>query len=234
PRQPGYTPALAASSARARRRIWQAVDRGLARLLAALDLSTTTVVLASDHGMLPIHTRIDLNVLLRDAGLAVLGDDGRPDPARSRALALGQGGAAHVYLAPSVVEPERSALLASLEERFERLAVGGDRPIARVVPHGRLAEVGLDHPNSGDLVLFARPGYSFDEDPLPGGALAAPTATYGRHGHLHDEPRVQPIFLALGRGVPKSSLGTVKTVEVAGRVAAWLGIEPPRRASFEN
>src|SRR6185295_19245015 len=91
PRQPGYTPALAASSARARRRIWQAVDRGLARLLAALDLSTTTVVLVSDHGMLPIHTRIDLNALLRDLGLAVLGDDGRPDPARSRALAPGKG-----------------------------------------------------------------------------------------------------------------------------------------------
>src|SRR5262249_47211531 len=56
PRQPGSPPELRDACAAARKRIWRAVDRELARLLAELDLATTRVVVVSDHGMAPVHT----------------------------------------------------------------------------------------------------------------------------------------------------------------------------------
>ena len=36
------------------------------------------------------------------------------------------------------------------------------------------------------------------------------------------------IFLALGSGVKPGKTGLVRNLDVAGRVAAWLGIEKPR------
>src|SRR5215210_551745 len=69
PRQPGFSPRRRDELAAARLRVWQAVDRELARLLAAIDLRTTTVAVVSDYGMAPIHTALDANAFLRKNGL---------------------------------------------------------------------------------------------------------------------------------------------------------------------
>ncbi len=234
PRQPGYTPERRDAFAAARRQVWQAADRGLARLLAAVDLQTTTVMIVSDHGMIPVFARLDPNALLREAGLATLGPDGRIDPAESKALAISNGGVSHVYLAPGVAPGEREGVLADLSGRFERLEFQGQRAVEHVFERGRLSPLGLDHPNAGDLVLFARSGFTFAEKPLPDGAVGAPTDVYGMHGHLYrggaGDPRLAGIYLALGRGVEKRTLGEVKNTDVAGRAAAYLGIEPPRQS----
>ncbi len=232
-RQPGYTPERKIAFAAARREVWQAVDRGLARLLAAVDLRTTTVMIVSDHGMIPVFARIDPNALLKDAGFATIGPDGRVDPVLSRALAISSGGVSHIYLAPSLPSLERATLLADLVGRFSRFEVNGERGIDKVLSHAQLGPLGLDHPNSGDLVLFSRPGFTFAERPLPGGATSGPTDVYGMHGHLYargsGNRRLAGIYLALGRGVEKRKIGEVKNTDVAPRAAAYLGIEPPRR-----
>ncbi len=232
-RQPQFTPERKNDFAAARRDVWQSIDRGLARLLAAVDLRTTTVILVSDHGMVPVVGRIDPNALLRKAGLASLGTDGRVVPAASRAMAISSGGVSHIYLAPGVTTSQRSPILADLRRRFARLAIDGKHGIDRIFAHDELGPLGLDHPNSGDLVLFARVGFTFAEWPLPGGAISAPTDVYGMHGYLYQggkgDPRLAGIYLALGRGIEKRTLGQVKNTDVALRVAAYLGIEPPRR-----
>lgn len=234
PRQPGFTPARRDAFAAARREVWQGADRGLSRLLAAVDLQATTVIIVSDHGMTPVFARIDPNALLHEAGFARLGPDGRVDPAGSRALAISNGGVSHVYLAPGVSPDERRAMLADLSRRFARLEFQGHRAIEQVFGHDRLGPLGLDHPNSGDLVLFAASGFTFAEKPIPGGAIAAPADVYGMHGHLYrggsGDGRLAGIYMALGRGVEKRPLGVVKNTEVARRAAAYLGIEPPRRS----
>jgi hypothetical protein len=52
------------------------------------------------------------------------------------------------------------------------------------------------------------------------------------HGNLMGDPATDPelsgIYLALGAGLRKGNAGTVRNVEVAKRVAEWLGIEAPR------
>jgi len=233
PCQPGFSPERRDAFAAARRRVWQGADRGLSRLLKEVDLSTTTVLIVSDHGMTPVFARIDPNALLRDAGYAKLGPDGRVDPALSKVLAISNGGVSHVYVAPTVAPDQKAKILADLRRRFIRLEVQGKRAIEEVFGHGQLGPIRLDHPNSGDLVLFAASGVTFAEKPLPGGAISAPTDVYGMHGHLYrggsGDRRLAGIYLALGRGVRKHPLGEVRNTEVARRAAAYLGIEPPRR-----
>ena len=57
---------------------------------------------------------------------------------------------------------------------------------------------------------------------------AAPTGVYGMHGYLSSHPEMHGIYMALGPGIPPGNAGTVRNLEVAGRVAGWLGIERPR------
>lgn len=231
PRQPGFTPQRRAEFAQARRRVWQAVDRELAALLRVLDLRETRVVVVSDHGMLPIHTLADANVPLRDRGL-LAADNGKILDAGTTAWAINGGGCAFIYIRPET--PDRARLLTDLKELFNSWTLDdGSRPVAHAVLREEAGEIGLDHPNSGDLILFAAPGYGFTGAGLRQGRASIPTTVYGMHGNLTGDgteaPDLNGIYLALGAGLRKGNAGTVRSVEVAKRVAEWLGIEAPRR-----
>jgi len=229
PRQAGFTTQRRADFAQARLRVWQAVDRELAALLRVVDLRDTRIVIVSDHGMLPVHTVIDPNVLLREKGL-LADTDGKIQEEGTTAWAV-NAGAAHIYVRPDA--PDRARLLADLRSFFADWTLEGARPIARAVLREDAGEIGLDHPNSGDLILFAAPGYSFQNGGLREGKAALPATTYGMHGNLNSDaggdPALNSIYLALGAGLRKGNAGTVHNAEVAKRVAEWLGIEAPRR-----
>lgn len=227
PRQSGWSAAARREELlRARRRVWLAVDRELRLLLASLDLGRTTVVVVSDHGMAPAHTAIDLNALLRRRGVD--------------AYAIGDGGAAHLYLssAPAAggggaagAAGAKQQQLVDLRDQLLAWRTGDEQPIERVVTRQEAAELGLDHPNSGDLILFAREGYVFDPGPEPAGvAITHPAAAYGAHGYLASNAGMAGIYLAIGKDIkPATASGSVQATDLAGRVAAWLGIEKPRR-----
>ncbi|MEA2562964.1 MAG: hypothetical protein QOH06_4468 [Acidobacteriota bacterium] len=227
PRQPGFSPERAASFDAARLRVWQSVDRELARLLAAVDLRTTTVLVVSDHGMMPAHTMIDIDALLRDWGLLALEANGTTPTAESRADSISAGGMCHIYLQPGQPATERL-----VEQIRKDLAAWSDRnghPIIRMLTQAEAAEIEMDHPNSGDLILITEPGYIFrhEGDPVAATPLY-PTDTYGMHGYLNNYPAVHASYLAIGAGIKKGNAGTFRNTEVAGRVAEWLGIEKPR------
>jgi predicted AlkP superfamily pyrophosphatase or phosphodiesterase len=230
PRQPYFTPELQRAAAAARTRVWQAVDRELAGLLARLDLRTTTVAVVSDHGMAPVHTALDPNVLLSESGLLATGEGGRPRPEGTRVHAVSSGAVCHVYLAPDLVDPaERQRLSGELRTLFAAWEAGGERTVARIFTRREAATIGLDHPNSGDLVLFAAPGFTFHGGGLAQNRAVLPSTALGMHGYVNDDPRMHGIYLTLGAGIKPGRPGPVKTTEIASRVAAWLGIEPPRR-----
>lgn len=223
PRQPGFSAARRDELAAARQRVWQAVDRELARLLAALDLRTTVVAVVSDHGMAPVHTTIDPNVLLREQKLLAADAEGKILQQGTSAYAVGSGGFSQVYVAPG-----HSGLIPRLSRLFAGWTIGGERPVERVVTRKEAAAVGLDHPNSGDLILFVREGYNAHGELLKEGRASAPTNVLGMHGYLNSHPEVHGIYMAVGAGIAKGNAGTVQNPDVAGRVAAWLGIEKPR------
>jgi len=218
PRQPTFSPERRDELTRARNRVWQKIDAELAKLIAGLDLERTTLVLVSDHGMMPVHTSVDPNVLLAESG-----------DAPRRAYVVTDSGVAYVYLAEggdAADAESRARLLADLAGRYAAWQIEGEAPVEKAFSRQEAAGLGIDHPNSGDLVLFAHPGFVFR--PLPEGKAAAPAPVYGAHGHLGTHPEMQGIYLALGAGVPPGSAGTVRATEVAPRVAAWLGIAPPK------
>ena len=105
--------------------------------------------------------------------------------------------------------------------------MGNETPVERAFTRREAAEVHLDHPNSGDLVLFLREGY-MSEDGLADGRAVSPTGVFGMHGYLSSHPEMQGIYMALGAGIAPGNAGTVRNVEVAGRVAGWSGIGKPR------
>lgn len=223
PVQPRYSEARRAERERARYRVWKAVDRELARLLNVLDLRDTVVVLVSDHGMSLVHTTIDPNVLLQREKLLAADGTGKILEKGTVARAVGSGGISHVYLAPG-----RHDLIPRLRELFSRWTVEGVRPIERAVTREEAGDFQLNHPNSGDLILFVRPGFSAHGGLLDEGVPDASTTVYGMHGYLNKYPQMHGIFLALGGGLRPGSAGTVRTTEVAGRVAEWMGMEKPR------
>jgi predicted AlkP superfamily pyrophosphatase or phosphodiesterase len=225
PRQPGFSTQRRDELAAARRRVWQDVDRELARLLAAIDLKTTTVAIVSDHGMTPVHTVLDANVLLREKGLLASDSQGKIQEQGTAAYAVGSGGVIHVYTAPG-----RADLVPTLRTFFTDWMVGGEKPVERVLTRQEAAdaEIALDHPNSGELIVFLREGFSAHGNLLREGKSSAPTNALGMHGYLNTHPDMHAIYMAVGAGVGQGSAGTVRNPEVAGRVADWLGIEKPR------
>jgi predicted AlkP superfamily pyrophosphatase or phosphodiesterase len=227
PRQAGYSDERRDALAAARRHVWQSVDRELARLLATVDLQTTVVALVSDHGMSPVHTQVDANVLLREKGLLAADARGKIVADGTLAQAVGSGGVIHVYLAPG-----HEDLAPTLRELFAGWRVGaapGEAPVERVLTRQEAAapEVGLASPNSGDLILFLNEGY-MSGNGLREGKAAFPSTALGMHGYLNTHPDLHGIYMVLGAGIAAGNAGTVRNPEVAGRVAGWLGIEKPR------
>lgn len=228
PRQGGFSPERRDDFTRARTRVWQAVDAELGKLIARLDLTRTTLVVVSDHGLLPVHTAVDPNAPVAELGkLARQG--AAPGPA---AYTVPDSGVAHVYVEAGGDAAAGARLLADLKSRYAEWKVEGEAPVEKVLDRAEAARIGLDHPNSGDLVLFARPGYVFR--PISGGKASGPAPVYGAHGHSGAHPDLQGIYLAIGAGVRPGSGKTVRATEVAPRVAAWLGIDPPGKDPGTN
>jgi predicted AlkP superfamily pyrophosphatase or phosphodiesterase len=225
PRQSGFSPARRDEFAAARLRVWQDVDRELARLLAALDLGTTAVIVVSDHGMTPTHTQVDPNVLLWQNGFLAIAD-GKVKKEGTVVYAVGSGGIIHVYA------PGRADLVPTLRTLFTDWLVEGENPVERVLTRQEAADAGiaLGHLNSGDLVVFLREGYSAHGNLLREEKTSAPSSALGMHGYLNTHPDMHAVYMAVGAGIGKGNPGTVRNPEVAGRVADLLGMEKPKPA----
>ncbi|HKA14254.1 MAG TPA: alkaline phosphatase family protein [Myxococcota bacterium] len=188
-----------------------AQDRQLGALLAGLDArgawSHTTLLVVSDHGMTRAGPSVPLAHALRGA--------------RVRVAHLEMGTAvAHVFLAdPGDAERAERALAGLAGVRVDR---------REALP----ASLHLSHPTrTGDLVVRAEPPYTFASEGLLARAGKLLGASRGVHGYAPEDPDMQGIFLAIGRGVPAGAHpDTVRMIDVAPTVARLLGIGPPRQA----
>lgn len=124
------------------------LDTVLAPLLDAAAERGRTVVALSEYGITDVSRPVDVNRMLREAGLLhVYTQDGMEylDPWTSRAFAVADHQVAHVYVADPADVPAVAELLASLPGVADVLGESGKKA------HG------LDHPRSGELVLLAEP-----------------------------------------------------------------------------
>ena len=234
PDQPDYTEAKAKEFESYRRRAAKIVDDNLGRLMKAVDLNNTTLIVTSDHGMAPIEAEVNVNTILEKAGLLKL-YPGKTDVdvPNTQAMGFSSGGAAHIYInvkgresAGVVPEADVPVVTQRIVNLFKEAQDPGGRPLfARIIERKGLAELGLDTPNSGDVFVQGAPGYALTDN--RGIADVITSATYfGQHGFDPTWSELHTIFYAAGRGIKPGTVGPIKLIDIAPTVAKLLNFQP--------
>jgi len=214
------------------KRVGRSVDDSIASLWRALEPDRDAIVVVSDHGMIPIHEIVRPNTVLEAAGLLkTVSDDGRlriaPD---TPMVAVASAAAINLYLNLAGREPdgvvsasEAPELLRRAARAFADLEVEGRPVTEKIFTRAEAAAVGLDSPNSGDLVVFLAPGFA------AAGGLDGPdhepSRYYGQHGYLASHDEMCGMLFARGAGIKKNRRGEVPAIEVAPMIARWLGFD---------
>jgi hypothetical protein len=195
------------------RRADHEIDRLLRCLARSGALATSTLMVAGDGGVLPLHTRVAPNAVLAAEGLLV------PEPGVNgavrewSALARSNGGSAFVYA--------RSDGAARRARRALAAAAQATRAF-RVVPAESLRELGADA--DARFGLEAEPGFAFGDRPTP--PLLRAAARRGAGGYLLPRPETAAGFVAWGRGVrPGVRIPRMRQTDVAPTVAQLLGLD---------
>lgn len=126
----------------------RAVDELLADTFAACRAKKAEIVVLSEYGMTPVSGAVLINRALREAGLlSVRTVGGREylDFIASRAFAMVDHQAAHVYLLDEAARKETRKTLESLAG------------VARLLDGDGKKEFEIDHPRSGDFVALSEP-----------------------------------------------------------------------------
>jgi len=161
----------------------RAVDREAGRLIDAVRAQGADVMVVSEYGIEAVSQSIALNRILREHGFVRVRESVTwelLDPGASRAFAVSDHQAAHVYVKdPADIEKVRRVL--------------SDVPgIAHVLGRDQQADWGIDHARSGELVLVAEPGcwfnyyYWLDESKAP---------DFARTVDIHRKPGFDPVEL---------------------------------------
>jgi predicted AlkP superfamily pyrophosphatase or phosphodiesterase len=188
-------------------------DADLERLLDCLRsagrLASSAVAVVGDGGMLPVHTRVNPNVVL--ARERLLGDSAQ-DKLRWRAIVRSNGGSAFVY---ANRESDAVAARRILEEAAQETRA------FRVVPARELLSLGSD-PEAW-FGLEASAGFVFGSD--ASGPMLEPATLRGASGYLPGQRETWPGFVAWGRGVRRRvRVPRMRQSDVAPTLARLLGI----------
>jgi predicted AlkP superfamily pyrophosphatase or phosphodiesterase len=206
---PGTAAALAAM---------EETDQNVAILVQALSTAAlagrATLVVTGDHGFLPMHTELAINLPLVEAGLIRKGAGGTPE---WDAIVAPNRGLGSLYLKPGTGAEQRA------REALTRYARQFPRRF-RLLERAELDRFGADR----DAVLGVEPypGYVLDARLSP--PFAAPHARAAGHGYAPDTPGMETGLVLWGRGVRAGTiLNETQTIDVAPTIASLLGLELP-------
>jgi hypothetical protein len=224
-RQPRYTPERSARFLGFVERSYALADRSLDAIETALRPDDSLFV-TGDHGMTPIWAEISIVDILREAGLVRLDPD-RKVSATSPLLPVPTSGIVHIYR-----NPDAAGDALDRAERIVRdFRVAGKTPFDRIVRREDAGDLGLQAPESGDLIVLARPGFQFAREARADGALIGERADYGGHGYRNVYPEIDATLFAAGPGIPRERVEKIGSWQIAARVANALGMAPPRQAA---
>jgi predicted AlkP superfamily pyrophosphatase or phosphodiesterase len=187
-------------------------DRQLERLLEALEDAPewprTVVVVASDHGFVPIDRAIVLDVHLTAAGL------------RDRIWYNRGGGFAYLYLHDASDEDAVEQARAF----FEGIAKDPAQGIAHVLTR---AEIDQRHGDPDAVLgLEATPGFGFSKLRSAQSAVQ-PAGEGGTHGYLPERPEMRAALILYGPMIKPQKLHGARLIDIAPTVAPWLGLKLP-------
>lgn len=238
-KQPKHTPALAAEYSWHVRRGYALADAAVGQLAGALDLRRISLFVVSGYGAAPVHTQVNLNTILSTQKLLVYdkGPGNRVNLAQSKALAVASGSAAHIYInlrnrePTGSVSPEQySGVQDAIVAALSQVKGADGQPVfSRIVRRQSLDRLELDSPLAGDVFVQAAPGYSLT-DAFGQPAVLGPAPVYGGHGFPAEQPEMQALFLAVGRGIQSGvQAGPVHIVDLTPTVSYLLGLEPAKQ-----
>ncbi len=183
------------------------LDQVLAPLLQQARDQGVTVLALSEYGITPANQPVHLNRALRSAGLlSVHTQAGMEylDPWTSRAFAVADHQAAHIYVREPADVPRVRDLITALPG------------VDQVIDPASQAKLGIDHPRSGELVVIAAPEawftyyYWLDDARAP---------DFARGVDIHRKPGYDPVELFLDPDDP-----LVRIRAAAGLIRKRLGL----------
>jgi len=184
--------------------------------IAAAGLNaTTTLIVTGDHGFLPMHTELAINLPLVEAGLITKGPDGHP--AWTAVVAANRG------LGSLYIKDASSAALARARAALEKYAAMYPGRF-RLLERAELDQLAADR--DAVLGIEPAPGYVLDARLAP--PFAQPHNRAAGHGYRPDTPGMETGLIAWGAGVRAGwVLPVTNTVDVAPTIATILGVDLP-------
>lgn len=193
-----------------------------------------TLVLVSDHGFVSVDRWFNPNVVLRQAGLLEVDEEGGIIPGKSRAVYYpGSGDFVLVNRSSKfrdgiVSDEEAEDVLRQVEEAL--LAVrdeDGGRVVSRIMEKEG-EELHLDGPLGGDLYFQVSPRY-YNSSRASGDAVI--DAMANPRGMHFGDPRWRPMnsicaFVRKGSRL-ESELGVIPSIDLAPTICTLLGAEAP-------
>lgn len=239
---------------------YRLLDKRMGQILGHPAAGNTNFLIASDHGMIPTHTAVQLSSIIETWGYSVYG----PVPDIG---VFSSGASAHIYInddsrpGGKFTWQEKLRVAADLEMRFRLLSGPSGETVFRIVePRSRMSSLDLDHPqNAGDLFISAAEGYGLDQRPVPTSRLFYPVSfnrasllkaglveeevafaqsgffnqsSPGTHGHTSDAAGISAILYAAGPAVQQARGGVADSLQIAPAVACLMGMEPPADAHY--
>lgn len=164
----------------------RAFESQLARLVRRGRGLDYEILVFGDYRIGPVEGAVFPNLALREAGLVETRQVGRRkylDFYKSRAFAMVDHEVAHVY-----VRDEKDVPCA-------KDALSGLSGAGEIIDSEKLPEVGLGHPNSGELVIVAAEGKWFA---YPWWKQPREAPDFARHVDIHNKPGFDPCELFFG------------------------------------
>ncbi len=191
-------------------------DHEIGRLREAVkDDDSTTLVVLSDHGFVPVEREIAPLTTLAEEGLFDTRVKKRPELKRLGAVHAGGSFALFWLEEPSAAD--RRALDRALRRLMETGA------IAEAVDRSKLEALGSDP--DAEWILDAAEGFCFS-DRFDGPPVGPPSADRGTHGHLPSRAGLEASFIAAGPEIaPAKNVGRIELTSVAPTLAHILGVD---------
>jgi len=197
------------------REAFSRIDAEIGEVLRCLQrsglLPDSAIAVVGDFGWAPLHTRVNPNRLLAQAGLIAL-DRTESQIEAWDAIVRSNGGSAFVY-----AKDEQQALHA--REVLEQVSVRSNA--FRVVPAEEMLQDGAD-PEAW-FGLAAKLGYAFgDSATLP---FMLPAQDRGVGGYFPEQTSLYPGFVLFGRGVrPGLQFPYLRQIDIAPTLATLMGL----------
>ena len=197
----------------------QTADAQLARILSAVDLTKTTLILLGDHGFYDYDKTIRPNVLFARQGW--LHEEQTSDGVKIRkdwqVITQPEGGAASIYTRDDSLAPRIVRLLKKNAGHAYRVIERAELDEREAFP-GAVCAISPTTSSPGGA------GYSVGLD-AHGRFIEKLPRVRGNHGPVPEDPLLQTGLIAVGPGIPAGTrLGHVRLLDVAPTIARLIDV----------